>query len=556
MAILLLSVSIMLFSGRLLGELFVKLRQPSIIGEILAGVILGPSILGFLMPSVYLGLFTAPGTETVLDGITGLAVSMLMLVLGLEVDLPVVLRNKKIALSVSLLGMAVPLLTGGLLAYQFPEFFGPTGKIQRAVFALFIGTALSISALPVIARTLMDLKLFKTRLGIVIIASAMFGDLAGWMLFSFVLSLSGSEKGGFNPYEKIFFVILFSLAMLILARKWIDYLLLFLHRHFSYPGSILTFIFVLGFLSASLTEYIGVHAILGAFLAGIAIGDSVHLKEELRETIQQFVTNIFAPLFFVSIGLRINFIQNFEPWSVLTLIALATFGKVLGSGLGAYIGGLGREESLAVGFGMNSRGAMEIILGLVALQSGLIKERLFVALVIMALVTSITSAPLMSYFLNRKRRSFSESLIRAENVLFTDFRDKSEAIDNLCKTASRAFRLDEAEIIKAVTERENLSPTGIENSLALPHGRINTAKPKMLIAVNKSGLNFGAQDGIPSRIIILLLTPRETDGTQLKLLSEFAKAFDRKEDAVHLGQIRNSEEFAQKFKGMIEGAYL
>lgn len=168
----------------------------------------------------------------------------------------------------------------------------------------------------------------------------------------------------------------------------------------SWPGGVLSISLGICLLSAAFTESINIHAILGAFIAGIAFGDSVQLKEQAREIIHQFVTNFFAPLFFVSIGLKVNFIQNFDLQIVLIVLILAYVGKVLGAFIGARIGGMSKNHALAVGFGMNARGAMEIILGTLALNAGLISKPIFVALIIMALVTSITSAPLMKRFIN------------------------------------------------------------------------------------------------------------------------------------------------------------
>jgi Kef-type K+ transport system membrane component KefB len=153
------------------------------------------------------------------------------------------------------------------------------------------------------------------------------------------------------------------------------------------------------FLGAAFTEKIGIHAIFGAFIVGIAFGDSVHLNEKTRDIINQFITNIFAPLFFVSIGFKINFIANFDLYLTLIVLGLAIVSKVVGAGLGSLWGGLSLRESLAVGFGMNARGAMEIVLGLLALQAGVISPQLFVAIVIMAVVTSIMAGPMLQYLI-------------------------------------------------------------------------------------------------------------------------------------------------------------
>jgi Kef-type K+ transport system membrane component KefB len=155
------------------------------------------------------------------------------------------------------------------------------------------------------------------------------------------------------------------------------------------------------FLAAALTEYIGIHAIFGAFLIGIAFGDSEHLSERAKEILHQFINNIFAPLFFVSIGLKVNFTANFDLTLTVAILAIAFAGKIIGSGLGTRLGGFSWRESLAAARGMNARGAMEIILGLVALENKIINERVFVSLVIMALVTSMTSGPLMKWLLKK-----------------------------------------------------------------------------------------------------------------------------------------------------------
>jgi len=156
------------------------------------------------------------------------------------------------------------------------------------------------------------------------------------------------------------------------------------------------------FLSAAFTEWLGIHAIFGAFLLGVALGDSEHMSERAKEIVHQFINNIFAPLFFVSIGLKINFFTNFELLLTLAILVISFAGKIVGSGYGAFRGGFNFKESLAVGFGMNARGAMEIILGLIALENGLIDEKVFVALVVMAIVTSMTSGPLMKWALKKK----------------------------------------------------------------------------------------------------------------------------------------------------------
>lgn len=403
--ILLLAISAMLILSRIVAELGKRFKLPVVMGELIVGIALGPTILGTLYPEGYDYLFPLATNAPVgyaLDGIFSLSVIMLLFVAGMEVDLPLVLRQGKTAIYTGLGGMIIPFFTGFAVAWWLPELFGVgVTKEGKLLFALFFGTALSISALPVIARILMDMNIFKTQIGMIIIASAMFNDLVGWLVFSVVLSMSGHSTQDMSIGWTIGYVVAFGAFMLFIGRRLINYALPWMQNKLSWPGGVLAMCLGLCLVCAAFTESIGLHAILGAFIAGIAIGDSVHLREQAREIIHQFVTNFFAPLFFVSIGLKVNFIENFDLTIVLIVLVLAYFGKVIGASIGAKLGGLSNNKSLAIGFGLNARGAMEIILGTLAYNAGIIGKPIFVALVIMALVTSLTSGPFMRIFIRR-----------------------------------------------------------------------------------------------------------------------------------------------------------
>ncbi|HOZ90089.1 MAG TPA: cation:proton antiporter [Bacteroidia bacterium] len=402
--ILLISMAAMLILSRVLAEFGRKLKFPIVMGEIVAGILLGPTILGIVFPSIFSEYFPSTGSVSIaLDGIAKISVVMMLFVTGMEVQLPIVLKQGKAAIYTSVMGMVIPFASGFFVAFYFPFLFGITDEHFRLLFALFLGTALSISALPVISRILIDMNMFKTKIGTIIIASAMFNDLIGWLIFSFILGMLNTTGGeAQNVWLTLAYILGFGLFMLTIGKMIIDKSLPWMQKKLSWPGGILSISLGICFLCAAYTESIGLHAILGAFIAGIAFGDSVHLNEKAREIIHQFVTNIFAPFFFVSIGLKVNFITNFDLQLVVVILVLAYIGKVVGASLGAYLGGFSKNESLAVGFGMNARGAMEIILGTLALNAGLINARIFVALVVMALITSLTSGPLIHLFVSKE----------------------------------------------------------------------------------------------------------------------------------------------------------
>ena len=399
---LLVQLSVMLVIGRLFAEAARKINQPAVIGEIIAGILLGPTVLGMLQPEWFEALYPPnSGAGIVLTGFVQVAVVMLLFIAGLEVDLHIVWQQGRQAVTTSVFGLIIPFSIGFTFPYFFSEFFGINDVNARLTFALFMGTAMAITALPVIVRILMDLNIFRSKMGLLVVASAMVDDLVGWLIFSVILGLIGKEGGSMPLINTIILTIGYAAFMLTIGRGLLNRILPWVNKKLAWPGGVLSISLALCFLAGAFTEYIGIHAIFGAFIMGVALGDSEHFSERAKEIVHQFINNIFAPLFFVSIGLRVNFIANFDLLLTLTIIAIAFTGKIIGSGLGARIGGFSWKESLATGFGMNARGAMEIILGLIALENALINEKVFVSLVIMALVTSMTSGPLMKWSLSR-----------------------------------------------------------------------------------------------------------------------------------------------------------
>src|ERR1700723_221624 len=416
-----LALAVLLGTAKLAGELMHKLGQPSVFGEIFAGILLGPTLLGHFKPHIYAALFPTTGPmPIVLDTVTTLGVVFFLLTAGFEIDLRSIFRQGKSALLVSIFGVAFPFGAGFLAAEVFPRYMGSEAGANPLIFALFVGTALSISALPVIAKILMDLNLLRTEMGTVIISSAMFDDLVGWILFSFVLGMMHPPAGGSavdGVKHTIVLVVLFVGLTLSLGRWLIDKILPVLQAHTSWPGGVLGFIFTLTMAGAAFTEYAGIHAVFGAFVVGIAVGESGHLRKRTSEHIHQIVTNVFAPFFFASIGLRTNFVSNFNLGLTLTVIGVACVGKLLGAGWGARLGGMDRTSSLAVGLAMNARGAMEIILGILALQAGLIRDNMFVAMVTMALFTSLLSAPAIHFLVSRRRTLTLKETVTAKLFL-------------------------------------------------------------------------------------------------------------------------------------------
>lgn len=395
---LLIQLGIMLLVGRLLSELARKLKQPAVVGEILAGILLGPTLLGFYQPELFKQIFHIGQSSLVLDGFVQVSVVLLLFIAGLEVDLHVVWQQGKQALYTSFFGLVIPFAFGFSLPYVLDDYFVAANDNLRLAQALFMGISMAITALPVMVRILMDIGMFKSKMGMLVLSSAMITDVVGWLVLSVVLTMIG-RNNEMDWVHTLWLTLGFTLILLTIGRYLINRALPWVNKHTAWPGGLLSISLALCFLAAAFTESIGIHAIFGAFIIGVALGDSEHFPERAKEIVHQFINNIFAPLFFVAIGLKVNFIANFDFILTLIIIVIAFAGKIIGSGFGTRLGGFTLRESLAVGFGMNARGAMEIVLGLVALEYGLINETIFVSLVIMALVTSMSSGPLMKWIL-------------------------------------------------------------------------------------------------------------------------------------------------------------
>ncbi len=332
------ALATLLGCAKLAAELMQKIGQPPILGEISVGIFLGPTVLGHYRPHLYETLFPTTGPmPIVLDTVTTLGVVFFLLTAGLEIDLRSIFRQGKSALLVSSFGVAFPFAAGFLAASAFPNEMGAEAGANALIFSLFVGTALSISALPVIAKILMDLNLLRTEMGTVIISSAMFDDLVGWILFSFVLGMMHPPPGGSiadGVKHTVVLVVLFVGLTLTVGRWLIDKIVPVLQAHTTWPGGVIGFIFTLTMAGAAFTEYAGIHAVFGAFVVGIAVGESGHLRKRTSQHIHQIVNNVFAPFFFASIGLRTNFVSNFHLGLTATVIASSLRGQAAGSRLG------------------------------------------------------------------------------------------------------------------------------------------------------------------------------------------------------------------------------
>lgn len=411
--LLLFQLGLLLAAARLGGELARRLALPTVVGELIGGIALGPSVFGLLFPEVRDAVFPVSQQQADLLGVvTWLGVIFLLLTTGLETDLALVRRQGSKAVSVSIGGIGVTFASGIGLGYWLPEtMVGAQGG--RLVFVLFVATAMSISAIPVIARVLMEMKIVRRDIGQRILASGMIDDTVGWLLLSVV---AGMASKGVIDYAQALQSVTALGALLLVAltvgRKAVAWSVRWVDDHSAGQDGLTSFIVILVLLSSALTVKLGLEAVLGAFLLGIVLREAPRFRPEASHAIEEITRLVFAPIFFASAGLRVS-AEVFTdaatlPWA-LTVLGVACAGKFVGAFLGARAAKLGGWEALAMGAGLNARGAMEIIVATIGLSLGVIAESMYSIIVMVAVVTSLMAPPLLRVILSRVEMSPEEA---------------------------------------------------------------------------------------------------------------------------------------------------
>ena len=388
---ILLQLIVILIVVQLFGHLSGRIGQQWVIGEILAGIALGPSLLGAFLPGIKAMVFPANALPT-LQTLGDIGLVFYMFSLGSRLDTEMMLRHSRKAIVASFSGILLPLILGAALAFTlYPAFAGP--KATLVSFILLVGTAMSITAFPVLARLLTEKKMLNTKIGMLALTCAAIGDIAAWCLLAVVIAVV-QAKGVTSGLLSIGLTVLFIAVMLGIVRP----LLAYATRHIPSSSLLVALTLVLLMLSAYTTNAIGIHPVFGAFLTGIILPRRAAFIEQVRG-LDQVNNVIFLPLFFVSSGLhtQIGLISAPSLWLLcLLVLAVACLGKVLGSTFSVRWMGDSWRESLTLGVLMNTRGLVELIVLNIGLGLGVLSPSLFTMLVIMAVVTTMMASPLLS----------------------------------------------------------------------------------------------------------------------------------------------------------------
>ncbi len=398
---LLMQITVILIVSKIFGQLFRLIGQPTVIGEIIAGIVLGPSLLGWLLPN-WAKLIFAPGSMGILQMLSQLGLILFIFVVGLELDIKQLKQKAIKSIVISHSSIFVSLIFGFALAIGLYQFYSPP-TITFLPFALFIGIALSITAFPVLVRIVQERGLTNHPIGALAISCAAIDDISAWLMLSVAIAIvkAGSPTAA---WLSIGLSIVYVCAMFLVVRPLITKLASKLTPHSSATFSILLVIMI---VSAWITEIIGIHALFGAFLAGIACSGLVNIKTVIISKIEDLALLLLLPLFFAYSGLKtqIGLLSTPMDWAICGLIIIvAILGKLIGSGIAAKAVGESWYDSATIAILMNARGLVELVVLNIGYDLGVLNQTLFTMLVLMALVTTFMTGPSLDLINLLKRR--------------------------------------------------------------------------------------------------------------------------------------------------------
>lgn len=416
LAILILQIVSIILASRIFGYIFNKIGQPTVIGEIVAGIFLGPSVVGLFIPEISGFLFPAASLSN-LQFLSQVGLILFMFVIGMELDLKVLRHQAHEAVVISHASIIIPYFLGMGLAYYLYQDYAPE-NISFISFALFMGIAMSITAFPVLARVIQERDLTKTKLGSIAITCAAADDVTAWCILAAVIAIV--KAGTFvSALFTMALALVYVLAMIFIVQPILKKIGKVYSDRETISKTIVAIAFLILLLSAYIAEIIGIHALFGAFLAGVIMPPSFNFRRILMEKVEDVSLVLLLPLFFVFTGLRtqIGLLNETHLWIVCGLIILtAVMGKFGGSAFAARFVGQSWKESLSIGALMNTRGLMELIVLNIGYDLGVLTPEVFAMMVIMALVTTFMTGPALdtiNYFFPEK-----ESAAHATGNLF------------------------------------------------------------------------------------------------------------------------------------------
>jgi Kef-type K+ transport system membrane component KefB/nucleotide-binding universal stress UspA family protein len=548
---------VLVLMARLLGAVVKRIGQPAVVGELAAGLVLGPTVLGALWPSGAEWLFPRDAAQSAMLLIVAwVGIVMLLIVTGFETDLALIRRLGMAGMAVAAGSVIVPFLLGLGTGFMLPGKFIGEGH-ATVVFALFIGAALSISSLPVIAKILSELGLTRRNFGQLTLAAGMTNDVIGWLVLGVIASMArlGSVQLGDLSVTVIGMVVFLGLAFTV-GQRGVDRLLRRVRERRRGTAGAMAVTLIVAFSAGAMTQALGVEAVLGAFIAGIVLGRSKFQDSRVRSNLESITLSVFAPLFFATAGLRVDLGLLSDPtvllWSAI-VIAVASLAKLLGAYAGGRLARLPRQEALALGVGLNARGALEIVIATVGLSLGVLNTRSYTVVVLMAIVTSMAAPPLLRMIAKRWQGSDEEQerlqreetlrstlLVRANRILLPVQRGEGSVM--AAKILDLAWPRDNEATVLAVgaggeaeisSVREVIEDRPVTEELIATRDPIAGVIEHMALGYGVVGLGAGEgmregvltsslTDELLSRTILPMLVAREGPQAQVQAVTGFS----------------------------------
>jgi K+:H+ antiporter len=416
--ILLVQVVVVMAAARIARWLVRPLGQPAVIGEMVAGLMLGPSLFGWLMPQWSSALF-APATLPVLNGLSQIGLVLFMFFVGVRIDVHKIYARGKVAAITSATSIVVPFVLGTWLASMLHDSLAPAG-VGLLPFSLFFGAALSITAFPVLARILVEQHLLSTELGVLAIACAAFDDVTGWLILAGVTTLVGVEHSAQAFGVRLLLLLAYLAVMLILVRPWMRWFVRRRDGRFGESAEDLVTILLLVLASAVATDALGIHALFGAFFAGLIVPSDARFERIIEKRLEPLTLTLLLPLFFASTGLRTN-IQFINSPGMLRdavlILGVAVVGKAGASTIAARLTGSDWRVASTLGILLNTRGLIELVVLNIGLDLGILSPVVFSMLVLMALVTTFMTSPIVRWLLRPVERQLAAELVEPANNL-------------------------------------------------------------------------------------------------------------------------------------------
>ena len=538
-------LGIILLFARIFGEISVRLGQPIIVGEVLAGIILGPSIFGNIWTDAYMFLFPQNGPQPyLLQGISWLCVLFLLLITGLEIDFRAALKQGKHSMIIALLALIATFSLVFVGANYLPEYLFPHSANPLHV-KLFLAIALAVVSIPVIAKILFDLKVLRSEVGLNVITSGVICDVWGWVIVAIIIALiSEGSITLLTIVKPLFSMLLYIFFAWNYGARIVDKLFAYLGFKSLDTTSILTILFSLALLNGAIAHLLGIHVIFGAFISGIMAGESEKITPYIRQWVQDFIFAIFAPIFFVLIGMQLKLDQTESIMPIFFLLVVSSIARISSAYFGGLAGGLGQKNAFAVACGLNTQGTMGIIVALIGFEMAIFTEEMFSVIVIVCVLTSLFVGPLLKWAIKGVRRPLAEFFDQEHIFLDVEGKTKMEVITNMAQMMAERKIIDNAEKIKeAIWERELTFSTAIGEGIAIPHARMEKFDEPILCFFRlKNPIDYGSPDNKPVRLLFLELTADNDDGMHLNLMAQVTRFISKEENREKLLSTNKEEE--------------